>query len=113
MPGLCGQRPHRPYYFKLVYMRTGPLGQSELLVYTKYAQWAYYPLFTNEIGKKREYFLDLLTKLLLRSNSLVNPGSITQVFWGRWVHVRDHFGCSCLVSHCDHWVSHSDYTVAV
>ena len=64
-------------------MRTGPLGQSELLVYTKYAQWAYSPLFTYFIGKKREYFLDLLTKLLLRSNSLVNPGSITQVFWGQ------------------------------
>ena len=30
------------------------MGQSELLVYTKYAQWAYSPLFTNEIGKKRE-----------------------------------------------------------
>ena len=96
---------------QLDYMRTGPLGQSELLDYTNYGHWPlasgligirgnpsgcpYSPILTRPSfawsSQNREYFLDLLTKLPRRSNSLVNQGSIPWIFWAhaQWAsHLR-------------------------
>ena len=84
-------------YLGLFLLGSGcPKGSPHIVQYLKYGMWPkatclLYLLLTSPSGQRPlglvksrwYYFLILLTKLLLRSNSLAKWGSSTSLFWGR------------------------------